>query len=114
MAKPAALVARAMPRGGRRDEIPAADSDESKTARRVRIEAVFRAADASGLRSGKDGRIAGRVSADLIRTAKARTGLTSDTELVEFALANLALEDRFAETFRETQATVEPTLKLGF
>jgi len=82
--------------------------------RRTRIKAVLQKAEESGLRSQKDSRIAGRVSADLIRKAKDRTGLTSDTELVEFALANLALEDNFAETFRKTRGTVDPTLKLGF
>lgn len=82
--------------------------------RRARIKAVLQKAEESGLRAEKDSRIAGRVSADLIKKAKDRTGLTSDTELVEFALANLALEDNFAETFRKTRGTVDPTLKLGF
>ena len=82
--------------------------------RLARIEAVLQKAEESGLRAEKDSRIAGRVSADLIKKAKARTGLTSDTELVEFALANVALEDNFAETFRKTRGTVDPTLKLGF
>ncbi|PBB52046.1 MULTISPECIES: hypothetical protein [Mesorhizobium] len=82
--------------------------------RLARINAVLQRAEESGLRAEKDGRIAGRVSADLIKKAKARSGLTSDTELVEFALANVALEDNFAETFRKTRETVDPTLKLGF
>jgi hypothetical protein len=81
---------------------------------RERIQAVIASAKRSGLLEEKTGRIAGRVSAELIAQAKARTGLTSDTELVEFALASLALEDNFAETFRKTQATVDPSLKLGF
>lgn len=87
---------------------------QMKLRRLARIEAVLQRAEESGLRTDKDGRIAGRVSADLIKKAKARTGLTSDTELVEFALANVALEDNFAETFRKTRGTVDPTLKLGF
>lgn len=82
--------------------------------KREQIAAVMESAKRSGLLEEKSGRIAGRVSADLIEKAKARTGLTSDTELVEFALANLALEDNFAETFRKTQGTVDSTLKLGF
>lgn len=81
---------------------------------RERIQAVIESAKRSGLLEEKTGRIAGRVSAELIEQAKARTGLTSDTELVEFALASLALEDNFAETFRKTQGTVDPSLKLGF
>lgn len=79
-----------------------------------RIDAVLQAAEESGLRAEKDGRIAGRVSQDLIRKAKARTGLTSDTELIEFALASVALDDDFAATFRKQQGSVDPALRLGF
>ncbi|MBD8907825.1 hypothetical protein [Methylorubrum zatmanii] len=68
----------------------------------------------SGLTTGKDSRIAGRVSSELIERAKARTGLQSDTELVEFALANIALEDSFMETFRAVKGTVDPDLDLEF
>ncbi|WP_245456472.1 MULTISPECIES: hypothetical protein [unclassified Mesorhizobium] len=82
--------------------------------RLAKVAAIFERAEESGLRREKDGRITGRVSAVLIEKAKARTGLTSDTELVEFALANVALEDNFAETFRKTQGTVDPDLKLGY
>jgi hypothetical protein len=71
-------------------------------------------AEQSGLLNEKNGRIAGRVSSDLVKKAKARTGLASDTELVEFALANIALEDDFAEAFRAAKGTVDPKLKLGY
>jgi hypothetical protein len=84
------------------------------SARGERVAAVMARAELSGLLNEKNGRIAGRVSADLVRQAKARTGLASDTELVEFALANIALEDDFAETFREMKGTVDPKLKLGY
>ncbi|PBB77747.1 hypothetical protein CK218_28605 [Mesorhizobium sp. WSM3879] len=89
-------------------------AEKLQVRRLARIKAVLQRAEESGLRAEKDGRIAGRVSTDLIKKAKARTGLMSDTELVEFALANVALEDNFAETFRKTRGTVDPTLKLGF
>lgn len=36
------------------------------------------------------------------------------TDLIEFALANLALEDKFAETFKASRGAVDPDLKLGF
>ena len=36
----------------------------------------------------------------LVERAKARTGIETDTDLIEFALANIALEDRFAESFK--------------
>ncbi|MBZ8132067.1 hypothetical protein CLD20_02145 [Afifella sp. IM 167] len=74
----------------------------------------MRGAADQGLTRAKDARIAGRVSSELIAKAKARTGLHSDTELVEFALANLALEDRFAEAFREAKGSVDLDLDLRF
>ena len=84
------------------------------SSRKERVAAVMARAEQSGLLSEKTGRIAGRVSADLVRQAKARSGLASDTELVEFALASIALEDDFAEAFRAAKGTVDPRLKLGY
>lgn len=110
MAKTAVRVRRGLSVGKRTKALPKAAAKMQI----ARINAVLQRAEESGLRAEKNGRIAGRVSADLIKKAKARTGLTSDTELVEFALANVALEDNFAETFRKTRGTVDPTLKLGF
>ncbi|RWP66021.1 hypothetical protein [Mesorhizobium sp.] len=110
MAKAAVRVRRGLAVGKRTKTLPKA----AAKIQIARINAVLQRAEESGLRAEKTGRIAGRVSADLIKQAKARTGLASDTELVEFALANVALEDNFAETFRKTRGTVDPTLKLGF
>jgi hypothetical protein len=82
--------------------------------RHARIEAVMNAAERSGLLKEKGGRIAGRVSAALVAQAKRRTGIQADTELIAFALANVALEDNFAEAFRKMRGKVDPDLKLGF
>jgi hypothetical protein len=38
----------------------------------------------------------------------------TDTGLIELALATVALEDDFAETFKESRGKVDPALKLGF
>lgn len=78
------------------------------------VEAVMHAAADEGLTVSKDGRIAGRVSSELIAKAKAKTGITSDTELLEFALANVAIEDNFAEAFHAVRGTVDPDLDFGF
>lgn len=86
--------------------------EQQPAARRVGV--VMRSAERSGLLDKKDVRIGGRLSATLIARAKANTGLTTDTELLEFALASVALEDRFAEAFDEVGGTVDPDLKLGF
>ena len=82
--------------------------------REIRVEAVMAAAQRSGLLEAKSGRIGGRVSPALVERAKALTGIETDTDLIEFALANIALEDRFAETFKAAHGTVDPDLKLGF
>jgi hypothetical protein len=72
------------------------------------------AAQRSGLLSAKTGRIAGRVSPALIAQAKRKTGIVSDTDLIAFALASVALEDDFAETFKRSRGKIDPGLKLGF
>jgi hypothetical protein len=78
------------------------------------FDAVMAAARRSGLLTTKTGRIAGRVSPALIAQAKRRTGIVSDTDLIAFALASVALEDDFAETFKRSRGKIDPGLKLGF
>lgn len=77
-------------------------------------EAVMTAAEKSGLLAGKSSRIGGRISPALIRQAKKRTGIETDNDLIEFALANVALEDGFAEVFKQSRGKVDPDLELGF
>ena len=79
----------------------------------VQVEAVMDAARRAGLLGDRSGRIGGRVSPALVRQAKARTGLSGDSELIAFALASLALDDRFAETFGAVRGRVDPDLDLG-
>jgi hypothetical protein len=81
---------------------------------KARFEAVMKAAEQSGLLSEKSGRIGGRVSPALVKQAKRQTGIETDTDLIEFALATVALEDSFAEAFKESRGKVDPELKLGF
>ena len=81
---------------------------------KARFEAVMRAAEKSGLLNEKGGRIGGRVSSALVRQAKRQTGIETDTDLIEFALATVALEDNFADVFKESRGKVDPKLKLGF
>lgn len=81
---------------------------------KVRFEAVMRAAEKSGLLSERGGRIGGRVSPALVRQAKRQTGIETDTDLIEFALATVALEDNFADVFKKSRGKIDPKLKLGF
>jgi hypothetical protein len=91
---------------------------ERKTGRllvsKARFEAIMQAAERSGLLREKSGRIGGRVSQALVRQAKRQTGIETDTDLIEFALATVALEDNFAETFKESRGKIDPELQLGF
>ena len=81
---------------------------------KARFEAVMRVAEQSGLLSGKSGRIGGRVSPTSVKQAKRQTGIETDTDLIEFALATIALEDNFAEAFKNARGAIDPELKLGF
>ncbi|MBX3569544.1 MAG: hypothetical protein KF914_15895 [Rhizobiaceae bacterium] len=72
------------------------------------------AADESGLLGEKSARVGGRISPVLLEQARQRTGISSDSELIEFALANVALADEFAETYRQVRGSIDPDLKLGY
>ena len=80
----------------------------------TRFEAVMKAAEHSGLLGDKSTRIGGRISPALLEQAKKQTGIQTDTDLIEFALANVALDDNFGQTFEKVRGTVDPSLKLGF
>jgi hypothetical protein len=82
--------------------------------REGRVEAVMAAAERSGLLTDKGSRIAGRVSPALVEEAKRRTGIVADTDLIAFALANVALEDNFADAFEQAHGKIDSDLKLGF
>ncbi|MBV8747134.1 MAG: hypothetical protein JO134_19025 [Xanthobacteraceae bacterium] len=74
----------------------------------------MQAAEQSGLLSEKSGRIAGRICPALVEQAKRQTGIETDTDLIEFALATVALEDNFAEVFKKSRGKVDSKQKLGF
>ena len=58
--------------------------------------------------------IRARMDQALIDKAKQQTGITSDTELIEAALATLALEDDYADWLLQNKGTVDPELDLEF
>ncbi len=78
------------------------------------VQQTLRAAIRNGLIGSKDERITARLSHALIEQAKRQTGIKDDTELLEFALANVALEDNFAATMNKLAGTVDPDVELGF
>lgn len=92
----------------------AAKTGKSVVVNATRFEAVMKAAEHSGLLGEKSTRIGGRISPALLEQAKKQTGIQTDTDLIEFALANVALDDDFGQTFERVRGTVDPSLKLGF
>jgi hypothetical protein len=105
----------AIKRGGGRTKAAQRDATSGQgLGSAARVEAVMRAAARSGLLGEKSGRIGGRVSPALVRQAKRQTGIEADSDLIEFALATVALEDNFAKAFKRSRGKVDPGLKLGF
>jgi hypothetical protein len=64
------------------------------------------------LGSAKSARLSGRVPASLIEAAKQRAHVASDTELLELALACLALEDDFGARLVRRKGSVPPDIDL--
>ena len=80
---------------------------------RNRTDLIMSEARNAGLVGGpKDAVIRGRVSTALVKAAKKRAGVSTDTELLEVALSNLALADDFGEKFLKRKGTVDPDLNL--
>lgn len=76
---------------------------------------VLRAAEQSGLLAGpRSVTVRGRMTPALVARAKERAGVTSDTELVELALANLAMADDYGEWLVKNRASVDPDIDLEF
>ncbi|MBL0408276.1 hypothetical protein JKG68_30820 [Microvirga aerilata] len=73
---------------------------------RCRHRVVLDTAERAGLLKGEKGRIAGWVRAELIRAGKERSGRTSNTQLLEYALAKVALEDNFCSKIRVRKGRV--------
>jgi hypothetical protein len=79
-----------------------------------RQSAILATARDVGLLAGTSGRIAGRIRKQLIDAAKARSGIRSDTELLEYALARVALEDDFGRKLVAREGRVARDLDLEF
>ena len=76
------------------------------------VEAVMIDAEKQGFLESKESRITARLSRRLVDAAKLKTGIKSDSELVKYAIAQIATEDPFKKAFRELEGTVDPDLDL--
>lgn len=80
-----------------------------------RLQDVLVTADRAGLFKGTRTKVVrGRMPEALVNKAKARTGIKSDTDLLEVALANLAVADDFPEWLLSQKATINKDLDLEF
>jgi hypothetical protein len=80
-----------------------------------RLKYVLIIAGEAGLLKGTRTRVVrGRIPEALVNKAKSRTGIKSDTDLLEVALANLAVADDFPEWLLSQKGTVNKDLDLEF
>jgi hypothetical protein len=86
----------------------------ARTRENPRRNAVLESAKDAGLLAGANGRIAGRIRKQLVNAAKARSGIKSDTELLEYALARVALEDDFGSKLIAREGRVPQDIDLEF
>jgi hypothetical protein len=94
---------------------PASAEERSKVLAALRNRATLDSARAAGLLGDpKDARVAGRVSSRLVAAAKKRACLASDTDVIEIALARLALEDDFGARLVRNKGTVPRELDIEF
>ena len=76
---------------------------------------VLTVAEERGLLSGSRTHIIrGRMPAGLVERAKQKSGISSDSKLLEVALANLAVSDDYAQWLLAQRRTINPELDLEF
>jgi len=72
-------------------------------------------AEKEGLLDGERTQIVrGRMPLALVARAKSRTGIASDTDLIEVALAHLAVADDYVDWLLSRRGTIPPEIDLEF
>ena len=66
------------------------------------------------LRGGRNQVVRGRMPKALVAQAKKRTGIVSDTDLIELALANIAVADDYADWLLARRGTIDREADLEF
>jgi hypothetical protein len=88
--------------------------EDQKAELSLLVAAIMESAEEQGLLATNESRVTARLSAKLIAAAKARTGIKSDSDLVKFAIAQLAVEDPFKTAFRALRGSIDPDIDLEF
>jgi hypothetical protein len=115
MAKPSTAQAQQQADEKRRQPAKAPRRSSSEKDLSDNLREILTLAEERGLLSGsKTYVIRGRMPAGLIEQAKRKSGITSDSKLLEAALANLAVPDQYAQWLLAQRGTVSPELDLEF
>lgn len=86
-----------------------------QTVRSHRFGDALSIAEQQGLLSGGRTRtLRGRMPSQLVERAKKKTGIQSDSKLIEAALANIVAEDEYADWLLAQKGTVSKDLDLEF
>jgi hypothetical protein len=80
-----------------------------------RLREILVIAEQEGLLHGERTQVVrGRMPEALVTRAKKRTGISSDTDLIEVALANIAVEDDYADWLLSRRSAVSREADLEF
>ncbi len=89
-------------------------ADPAKKAPRRFADALAIARETGLLKGGRTKLVRGRMPNALVAKAKARSGVQSDTELIQVALANLAVADEYPTWLLAQRGKVSKDLDLEF
>ena len=99
----------------------ASQSASSKIGKSTRIsgpgklrEVMVIAEEQGLLRGERDQVVRGRMPKALVAQAKKRTGVVSDTDLIELALASIAVADDYADWLLARRGTIDREVDLEF
>lgn len=92
-----------------------ADKTRRRTNSSRKFNDVLLIAEREGLLRGERTKVLrGRMPEALVLEAKKRTGIDSDTDLIEVALANIAVADDYAEWLLSKRGSVDSGVPLEF
>jgi hypothetical protein len=115
MAKPAAGQAQRETHGDGRKPAKSRRRNPPQQEARQNLVEILAVAQERGLLSGSRTHvIRGRMPAALVDVAKRKSGIVSDSKLLEAALANLAVSDDYAQWLLAQRGTVSGELDLEF
>jgi hypothetical protein len=81
---------------------------------RTKIHAVRAMAETQGLLKGKTQVIRARMPETLVRAARKKTGIESDTELIRLALETLANQGNYGAWLISQRGTIPPEIDLEY